>query len=71
MMLERKKEKTDDKKVLACPVCGGKLTSWMGFSMGLIYFCKKCGYRGPVALKTSKNDAEKLEKKYDEKKEER
>jgi len=60
-----KREKVRSRKILACPLCGGSLTSWIGFKGGLIYFCKKCGYRGPLNIKTSKEDAEKLRKRYD------
>lgn len=69
MSLEGKKEKMRNRKILACPVCGGPLTSWLGFKFGLIYFCKKCGYRGPLTIKTSKSNSEKLEKRYNEKSE--
>jgi C4-type Zn-finger protein len=38
-----------------CPVCKkASLTPWLGFSAGIIYFCKNCGYRGPLAIKVEK-----------------
>jgi ssDNA-binding Zn-finger/Zn-ribbon topoisomerase 1 len=56
-----------ERKILACPICGGPLTSWIGFKGGLIYSCKKCGYRGPLNVRMSKEDSEKLRKRYDAK----
>ena len=38
------------KKIKVCPVCGKPLTPWLGFSAGILYFCKHCGYVGPIAI---------------------
>lgn len=34
-----------------CPVCGKHMVPYVGFKAGMIYECKSCGYRGPIALK--------------------
>lgn len=39
------------RKKIVCPICEKPLTSWLGFSVGIIYFCKNCGYRGSLAIK--------------------
>lgn len=34
-----------------CPECESKNVSlWMGGNVGIIYFCKECGYRGPLIV---------------------
>jgi len=35
---------------LECPKCGSKLKLLAGGGAPQIYFCGKCGYRGPVGL---------------------
>jgi predicted RNA-binding Zn-ribbon protein involved in translation (DUF1610 family) len=37
--------------VKKCPVCGSaNVTLWMGASLGVQYFCKNCGYHGPLVI---------------------
>jgi RNase P subunit RPR2 len=34
-----------------CPNCKKPtLTPWLGFCAGIIYFCKNCGYKGPLSI---------------------
>ena len=36
---------------MKCPECGSySVTLWMGGKLGMIYFCKECGYRGPLVI---------------------
>jgi len=43
------------KEKLVCPVCKkSTLVPWLGFSAGMIYFCKNCGYRGALVGKVRK-----------------
>lgn len=36
---------------LKCPKCGSEsVTLWMGGRLGMVYFCKSCGYRGPLVM---------------------
>jgi ribosomal protein L37AE/L43A len=37
-----------------CPKCGGPIFPFVGFSAGMIYECKRCGYHGPLALNEAK-----------------
>jgi len=37
-------------KMQICPRCESPIFPFIGFSAGLIYECKKCGYHGPLAL---------------------
>ncbi len=40
-----------EKRVLRCPRCkSGGMSLWMGARLGIQYFCKKCGYRGPLVI---------------------
>ena len=40
---------------MKCPACKEEaLSLWMGGQLGMIYFCKKCGYRGPVTIEEYK-----------------
>lgn len=40
-----------DETMMECPVCRSEtLTLWMGGRLGMIYYCKSCGYKGPVTL---------------------
>lgn len=42
-------------KVKMCPACGSKdIGLWMGSNLGMIYNCKKCGYKGPVVIEEEK-----------------
>ncbi|MFH1445679.1 MAG: hypothetical protein ABIF08_04355 [Nanoarchaeota archaeon] len=37
--------------VKKCPNCNSKnITYWMGLQTGVIYYCKKCEYRGPLII---------------------
>ncbi|MBN2331374.1 MAG: hypothetical protein JXC85_06165 [Candidatus Aenigmarchaeota archaeon] len=37
--------------MLRCPKCkSGSISLWMGGKLGMIYFCKRCGYRGPIVV---------------------
>jgi predicted RNA-binding Zn-ribbon protein involved in translation (DUF1610 family) len=39
------------KKVKICPVCKTKnITLWMGAKLGILYYCKSCGYVGPLVV---------------------
>lgn len=39
------------KRVKKCPECGSKsVTFWMGASAGIMYYCKKCKYKGPLVV---------------------
>lgn len=34
-----------------CPECGSKdVAPWMGYTTGIVYYCNKCGYRGPLVV---------------------
>ncbi len=36
---------------LRCPKCNSERVSlWMGAKLGIQYFCKECGYRGPLVI---------------------
>lgn len=38
-----------------CPACGSTdIDLWMGSKLGMIYYCKKCGYKGPVVIEEDK-----------------
>ena len=37
--------------VKRCPKCGSvSITLWMGAKLGIQYYCKDCGYRGPLVV---------------------
>jgi len=39
------------RSVKVCPRCRSKnIFIWMGAQVGVIYECKKCGYRGPLVV---------------------
>ena len=34
-----------------CPACkSDRISLWMGANLGAQYFCKACGYRGPLVV---------------------
>jgi predicted RNA-binding Zn-ribbon protein involved in translation (DUF1610 family) len=38
-------------RMLRCPRCkSGRVSLWMGAKLGIQYFCKECGYRGPLIV---------------------
>jgi len=38
-----------------CPKCGSKnITLWMGSTLGTIYYCEDCKYRGPLIIEEEK-----------------
>jgi len=39
-----------------CPRCGKTLIPYSGFTAGMIYDCKNCGYHGPISMSESKID---------------
>lgn len=45
------------RRVLRCPKCKSVGVSlWMGAKLGIQYFCKKCGYRGPLVIEEDVED---------------
>jgi predicted RNA-binding Zn-ribbon protein involved in translation (DUF1610 family) len=37
--------------MMKCPKCGSvDVTLWLGGKLGTIYFCKECGYKGPIVV---------------------
>jgi len=37
--------------VKKCPECESTdITLWAGATVGMIYYCQKCGYRGPLII---------------------
>ncbi len=43
------------KTVKKCPVCEStEITLWMGAKLGIQYFCKRCGYHGPLVIEEEK-----------------
>ena len=46
-----KKSEREPVHVKVCPVCASlNITLWQGASLGVQYFCKKCGYHGPLVI---------------------
>ena len=43
---------------LECPKCNSKLRQfiWFGMAAPQMYFCPKCGYRGPIGLQPEKEE---------------
>lgn len=43
---------------LECPKCNSKLRQfiWFGMAAPQLYFCPKCGYKGPIGLQPEKEE---------------
>lgn len=48
---QRRQRSQKGQRVLRCPKCkSAGMSLWMGARLGMQYFCKKCGYRGPLVI---------------------
>ena len=44
-----------------CPECRSKdIVLWMKGRLGDIYWCRKCGYRGPFVMEEYEKDSERV-----------
>jgi len=44
---------------MECPVCKNKRMNFLPW-LGMIYECKKCGYRGPLVIRKSRGRPKKV-----------
>ncbi len=63
------KERKKSKKIKFCPICGSSdIMAVLGFKLGSIYECKKCGFRGALFPEQDLEEFIKLNKKLKNKK---